>query len=66
MKYGIDTLDKMSFLSFYSTYSSPKLFVAVINNAYKPYFEACGLSCRNNMLPRSRESLEHFKMMTTI
>ena len=39
MKYGIDTLDKKSFSSFYSTYSSPKPFEAVLIFLYYPYFE---------------------------
>jgi hypothetical protein len=47
MKYGINTLDKKSFLSFYSTYRSPKLLVAVLNNLFKPYFEAFDLGCSN-------------------
>jgi hypothetical protein len=50
MKYGINTLDKKSFSSFYSTYSSPKLFAAVLNNLYKPYFEELDLGCSNDLL----------------
>jgi hypothetical protein len=47
MKFSINTLDKKSFLSFYSTYNSPKLFAAVLNNLYKPYFEVLDLGCCN-------------------
>ena len=47
MIYGINTLDKKSFLSFYSTYSSLKLFATVLNNLYKPYFGVFDLGCSN-------------------
>ena len=78
MKYGIDTLDKKSFLSFYSTYSSPKPFKAVLSTYSSPkQFKAVLIFIYNslimryvtsavvtNPLPRSRESLEHLKMTT--
>jgi hypothetical protein len=47
MKYGIDTLDKKSFLSFYSTYSSPKCFEAVLILLYWPYYAVRDLGCSN-------------------
>jgi hypothetical protein len=65
MKYGIDTLDKKSFLSFFSTYNSPKLFAAVLALVYKPYYEVRDLGwCSNELVSRSRESLEHLEMTT--
>jgi hypothetical protein len=47
MKYGIDTLDKKSFSSFYSTYSSPKRFEAVLILLYWPYYEVRDLGFSN-------------------
>ena len=47
MKYGIDALGEKSFLSFYSTYSSPKRFEAVLIMLYWPYYEVRDLGCSN-------------------
>ncbi len=52
MKYGIDTLDKKSFLSFYSTYSSPKRIEAVLIQLYQPYYEVRDLGCSNKSVTK--------------
>ncbi len=65
MTYGINTLDKKSFSSFCSIYSSPKPFEAVLNFFYISLIMRYVTSAVvTNLLPRSRDSLEHLKMTT--
>jgi hypothetical protein len=64
MKYGIDTLDKKSFSSLYSTYNSPKPFEAVLFFYISLIMRYVTSAVVKNQLPRSRESLEHLKMTT--
>jgi hypothetical protein len=65
MKFGIDTLDNKSFLSFYITYSSPTPFEAVLFFVYNSLtMRYVSLAVVTNQLPWSRESLEHLKMTT--
>jgi hypothetical protein len=64
MKYGIDTLDKKSFSSFYSTYNSLKLFEAVLIIYISLIMRYVTSTVVTNLLPRSRESVAHLKMNT--
>ncbi len=64
MKYGIITLDKKSFSSFYSTYSSPKQFKAVLNTYISLIMRYVTSAVVTDLLPRSLESLKHLKMTT--